>query len=61
MFIITGGPGVGKTTLLDALLSIVRAKRVRCLLCDPGVIFTLMMNSSGFKKKRGNLMASYCS
>ena len=35
VFIITGGPGVGKTTLLDALLSIVRAKRVRCLLCAP--------------------------
>lgn len=34
-FIITGGPGVGKTTLMDALLSIVRAKRVRCLLCAP--------------------------
>ena len=35
VFVITGGPGVGKTTLLDALLSIVRAKRVRCLLCAP--------------------------
>jgi exodeoxyribonuclease V alpha subunit len=34
-FIITGGPGVGKTTLLDALLSIIRAKRVKCLLCAP--------------------------
>jgi exodeoxyribonuclease V alpha subunit len=35
VFIITGGPGVGKTTLLDAFLAIVRAKRVRCLLCAP--------------------------
>ena len=35
VFIITGGPGVGKTTLLDALLAIVRAKRLRCLLCAP--------------------------
>ena len=35
VFVITGGPGVGKTTLMDALLSIVRAKRVRCLLCAP--------------------------
>ena len=34
-FIITGGPGVGKTTLLDALLAIVRAKKLRCLLCAP--------------------------
>lgn len=35
IFIITGGPGVGKTTLMDALLSIVKAKKVRCLLCAP--------------------------
>ena len=35
VFIITGGPGVGKTTLLDALLAIVRAKKLRCLLCAP--------------------------
>ncbi len=35
VFVITGGPGVGKTTLLDALLGVVRAKKVRCLLCAP--------------------------
>ena len=35
VFVITGGPGVGKTTLLDALLGILRAKRVRCVLCAP--------------------------
>ena len=35
VFIITGGPGVGKTTLMDALLSILRAKKVRCILCAP--------------------------
>ena len=35
VFIVTGGPGVGKTTLLDALLGVVRAKKVRCLLCAP--------------------------
>jgi exodeoxyribonuclease V alpha subunit len=33
--VITGGPGVGKTTLVDALLRILRAKQVRCLLCAP--------------------------
>jgi exodeoxyribonuclease V alpha subunit len=31
--IITGGPGVGKTTLVNAILLILRAKKVRCLLC----------------------------
>jgi len=33
--IITGGPGVGKTTLVNAILLILRAKKMRCLLCAP--------------------------
>jgi exodeoxyribonuclease V alpha subunit len=33
--VITGGPGVGKTTLIHSLLAIVRAKKVRCVLCAP--------------------------
>ena len=33
--IITGGPGVGKTTLLSALLRIVQSKKMSCLLCAP--------------------------
>jgi exodeoxyribonuclease V alpha subunit len=33
--VITGGPGVGKTTLLNAILAILTAKRVRCILCAP--------------------------
>ena len=33
--IITGGPGVGKTTLVKSILMILRAKRVKCLLCAP--------------------------
>jgi exodeoxyribonuclease V alpha subunit len=35
LLIITGGPGVGKTTLLDTLLRILRAKEVRCQCCAP--------------------------
>ncbi len=35
VLIITGGPGVGKTTLVNAILLILRAKQVRCLLCAP--------------------------
>jgi exodeoxyribonuclease V alpha subunit len=35
LLIITGGPGVGKTTLVNAILMILRAKKVRCLLCAP--------------------------
>ena len=30
--IITGGPGVGKTTLVNSILLILRAKKVKCLL-----------------------------
>ena len=33
--IITGGPGVGKTTLVNAILLILRAKKVNCVLCAP--------------------------
>jgi exodeoxyribonuclease V alpha subunit len=35
ILIITGGPGTGKTTLLNAILLVLRAKKVRCLLCAP--------------------------
>ena len=33
--VITGGPGVGKTTLVNSILTILRAKGVKCLLCAP--------------------------
>ena len=35
VLIITGGPGVGKTTIVNAILKILRAKKVRCALCAP--------------------------
>jgi exodeoxyribonuclease V alpha subunit len=35
VLVITGGPGVGKTTLLSSILLILRAKKVRPLLCAP--------------------------
>ncbi len=33
--IITGGPGVGKTTIVNAILKILRAKKLRVVLCAP--------------------------
>ncbi|MBI4325022.1 MAG: ATP-dependent RecD-like DNA helicase [Chloroflexi bacterium] len=35
VIVITGGPGVGKTTLVNAILKILTAKKARCLLCAP--------------------------
>ncbi|HWV98661.1 MAG TPA: ATP-dependent RecD-like DNA helicase [Candidatus Acidoferrum sp.] len=35
VLVITGGPGVGKTTLVHAILLVLRAKKVRCQLCAP--------------------------
>ena len=48
--VITGGPGVGKTTLLDSLLRILAAKRVRFQLCAPtGRAAKRMGESTGHK------------
>jgi len=35
VLVITGGPGVGKTTLINAILRILAAKKLRILLCAP--------------------------
>ena len=35
VLIITGGPGVGKTTIVNSILKIFMAKHLRCLLCAP--------------------------
>lgn len=35
VLVITGGPGVGKTTIVNAILQILRAKKVQCALCAP--------------------------
>jgi exodeoxyribonuclease V alpha subunit len=35
VLVLTGGPGVGKTTLINALLRILTKKQVRCVLCAP--------------------------
>ena len=35
ILVITGGPGVGKTTIVNSILKILTTKRVRCKLCAP--------------------------
>jgi exodeoxyribonuclease V alpha subunit len=37
MLVITGGPGVGKTTIVNSILRILAAKAVKLLLCAPTV------------------------
>jgi exodeoxyribonuclease V alpha subunit len=50
--IITGGPGVGKTTLVNSLLRILRAKRVNVWLCAPtGRAAKRMTETTGIEAK----------
>jgi len=35
VMVITGGPGVGKTTLLNAIVQVLQAKKMRIVLCAP--------------------------
>lgn len=50
--VITGGPGVGKTTVVNSILKIVRARRARVLLCAPtGRAAKRLSESTGLEAK----------
>jgi exodeoxyribonuclease V alpha subunit len=52
VLVITGGPGVGKTTLVNAILRILSAKGVKLLLCAPtGRAAKRMNEATGFEAK----------
>src|SRR5271165_2635855 len=52
VLVITGGPGVGKTTIVNAILRILAAKSVRLLLCAPtGRAAKRMNEATGFEAK----------
>jgi exodeoxyribonuclease V alpha subunit len=52
MVVITGGPGVGKTTLVNSILLIVRAKQVNVTLCAPtGRAAKRLSESTGLEAK----------
>jgi len=52
VFVITGGPGVGKTTLVNAILRILAAKGVSLSLCAPtGRAARRMTEATGFAAK----------
>ena len=52
VLVMTGGPGVGKTTIIKAILRILAAKGVKLLLCAPtGRAAKRMTEASGFEAK----------
>ena len=52
VLVMTGGPGVGKTTIVNAILRILAAKDVKLLLCAPtGRAAKRMKEATGFEAK----------
>jgi len=52
VLVITGGPGVGKTTLINAILRILEARRLRIQLCAPtGRAAKRMADTTGLEAK----------
>lgn len=52
LLVITGGPGVGKTTLVNSILKIFQAKKLNCLLCAPtGRAAKRLSESTGLEAK----------
>jgi exodeoxyribonuclease V alpha subunit len=52
VLVITGGPGVGKTTIVKSILQILAAKGVSLLLCAPtGRAAKRMTETTGFEAK----------
>ncbi|MBI5440633.1 MAG: AAA family ATPase, partial [Deltaproteobacteria bacterium] len=52
VLVITGGPGVGKTTLVNSILRILQAKRIRVALCAPtGRAAKRLSESTGLEAK----------
>ena len=52
VLVITGGPGVGKTTIVNAILRILAAKGINLLLCAPtGRAAKRMTEATGFEAK----------
>src|SRR6266403_2436194 len=52
VLVMTGGPGVGKTTIVKAILRVLSAKGVRLLLCAPtGRAAKRMTEATGFEAK----------
>jgi exodeoxyribonuclease V alpha subunit len=60
VLVITGGPGVGKTTLVNSILSLLRAKKVNCLLCAPtGRAAKRLSETTGLEAKTIHRLLEY--
>jgi exodeoxyribonuclease V alpha subunit len=60
VLVITGGPGVGKTTLVNSILTLLRAKKVKCLLCAPtGRAAKRLSESTGLEAKTIHRLLEY--
>ena len=60
VLVITGGPGVGKTTLVRSLVKVMAAKKLRMMLCAPtGRAAKRMAELSGMEAKTIHRMLAY--
>jgi exodeoxyribonuclease V alpha subunit len=60
VMVITGGPGVGKTTLVDSVLMVLKAKKLRVALCAPtGRAAKRMSETTGLEAKTIHRLLQY--
>lgn len=60
VMVVTGGPGVGKTTLVNAILKVLRAKKLQVVLCAPtGRAAKRLSETTGLEAKTIHRLLAY--